>query len=202
MSPNPDRPTTTAPAGVDDDARPGAGEAPGASLDQVRDILFGQQSRDYDRRFSRLEERLVKETADLREDMRKRVEVLEQFVRRETESLVERITRERDERVSGAQDLSRALKDATQAQDKRAADFDEQLARAQRDTRQQLLDQQNRLTDEIRQKADDLLTTIAREAGDLRTEKVDRGALAALLSEVALRLNNQLTLPGDDTPRD
>jgi hypothetical protein len=202
MSPNPDRPATTAPAGIDDDGRPGASEAPAASLDQVRDILFGQQSRDYERRFSRLEDRLVKDTADLREDVRKRVEVLEQFVRRETESLVERITRERDERVSGAQDLSRALKDATQAHDKRAADFDEQLARAQRDSRQQLLDQQNRLTDEIRQKADDLLTTIAREAGDLRAEKVDRGALAAMLSEVALRLNNQLTLPGDDHSRD
>ncbi len=33
------------------------------NLEKVRDILFGAQMRDYDRRFARLEERLVKEAA-------------------------------------------------------------------------------------------------------------------------------------------
>src|SRR6187551_111575 len=36
----------------------------GGNLDKVRDLLFGGQMRDYDRKFARLEERLVKETAD------------------------------------------------------------------------------------------------------------------------------------------
>ena len=203
MSPNPDRPRTSGPAaGIDDDARLAAADAGGASLDKVRDILFGQQSRDYERRFSRLEERLLKDTADLREDMRKRLETLEQFVRRETESLVERIGRERDERLTGAKELTRELKDLSQTHDRKAADFDEQLARSQRESRQQLLDQQNRLGEEIRQKADDLLAAIAREAAELRTEKVDRAGLASMLSELAMRLNNELTLPGDDTTGD
>src|SRR2546423_13320751 len=42
------------------------------SLDKVRDILFGVQMRDYDHRFSQLEERLMREATLLREDVKKR----------------------------------------------------------------------------------------------------------------------------------
>ena len=45
----------------------------GGNLDKVRDLLFGGQMRDFDRRFARLEERLIKETADLNDDVRKRL---------------------------------------------------------------------------------------------------------------------------------
>ena len=53
----------------------------GASIDKVRDILFGGQMRDVERRFARLEERLVKETTDLRDDVRKRLDTLERYMR-------------------------------------------------------------------------------------------------------------------------
>ena len=43
---------------------PDADGAAGGNLDKVRDLLFGGQMRDYDRKFARLEERLVKETAE------------------------------------------------------------------------------------------------------------------------------------------
>lgn len=43
-----------------------------ARLDKVRDILFGNQARDVERRFTRLEERLVKDTADVKGEVRKR----------------------------------------------------------------------------------------------------------------------------------
>ena len=38
------------------------------NVDKIRDILFGSQMRDYDKKFARIEERLLKETADLREE--------------------------------------------------------------------------------------------------------------------------------------
>src|SRR5262245_8356625 len=55
----------------------------GASIDKVRDILFGSHLREFERRFIRLEERLVKETNDLKEDVRSRLEALEAFARSE-----------------------------------------------------------------------------------------------------------------------
>jgi hypothetical protein len=52
----------------------------GANVDKIRDILFGSQMRDYDKRFGRLEERLAKAADALREDLKKRFDSLESFV--------------------------------------------------------------------------------------------------------------------------
>ena len=47
-----------------------------ASIDKVRDILFGGQMRDYERRFIKLEERLLQETSELKDEVRKRLAAL------------------------------------------------------------------------------------------------------------------------------
>ncbi|HHJ19090.1 MAG TPA: hypothetical protein ENJ84_04575 [Gammaproteobacteria bacterium] len=44
------------------------------SVDQIRDILFGAQMGEYEQRFKRLEERLVKENQMLREKLEQRIE--------------------------------------------------------------------------------------------------------------------------------
>src|SRR4051812_14459636 len=66
------------------DGTPSLNEA--NNIDKIRDILFGVQMRDYEKRFSRLEERLLKESADLRDETRKRFDSLENFVKSEFEA--------------------------------------------------------------------------------------------------------------------
>ena len=46
------------------------------NVDQIRDILFGGQMRDYERRFQELSERLDAEAARLRQDLEKRLRQL------------------------------------------------------------------------------------------------------------------------------
>lgn len=175
----------------------GASPAEGGNIDKIRDILFGGQMRDYERRFARLEERLAKESADLRADTRRRFETLEAFIRQELEALGERLKSEQHARDEAVQDLSRSLKETHQALERKLAQSDEQSARAQRDLRQQLLDQSKSLSDEIRQKHDELRAIIEREVAALGNDKTDRAALAALFGEVALRLTNEFKIPGD-----
>ena len=86
----------------------GEGATP-ASLDKVRDILFGSQMRDVERRFARLEERLLKETTDLKDDVRRRLDTLEAYIRRENESLEGQIKSERGDRVDAHSGLSNEL---------------------------------------------------------------------------------------------
>lgn len=62
----------------------------GANVDKIRDILFGSNMREYEKRFARLEERLTKSSDALREDLKKRFDTLETFVREEMESLSQR----------------------------------------------------------------------------------------------------------------
>jgi hypothetical protein len=167
----------------------------GANLEKVRDLLFGVQMRDYDRKFARLEERLSKDTGDLREDIRKRLASIEQLIRAEIEALSDRVKGEQDERSKAVKDLSRQLEETARTFETKVGQIDDQMARGLRDVRQQLHEQGQRLSDDIRQHADDVLARLAREAQELRTDKTDRAALAALLSEMAMRLTDELRLP-------
>ena len=168
-------------------------EQSAGSLDKVRDILFGAQVRDADRRFAKLEERLTKESADLKEDVRKRLTVLETFVKHELESLAERLKTEHEERTDAIKDLSREWRDAAKATEKKFGHIDDQIARVQRELRQQLLDTHQKIADEIQRQAQEGSTRLAREASELRADKVDRAALAAMLTEMAMRLTDELT---------
>jgi hypothetical protein len=164
-------------------------DASSGNLDKVRDILFGGQARDIDRRFQRLEDRLLKETAELKYDIRKRLTTLEQFVKQETATLAERIKTEHDERTDATKDLARDARDTAKAFEKKTGQIDDQVGKVQRELRQQILDARQSLTDDLRQKIDDVLLRLSQESADLRTEKTDRATLAALLNEMAMRLS-------------
>jgi hypothetical protein len=163
----------------------------GASIDKVRDLLFGSQLRELDRRFARLEERLVRETGQLREDLKARLEASDAHARTEADSLADQIRAERADRGDAHDNLARELKDTTRGLDRRTIALDDQLSRGLRDLRQQVLDQHQRLEDEVRRRTDELLATLTREVQALRAGKTDRSALAALLNEMALRLTDE-----------
>ncbi len=169
-----------------------------ANLDKVRDILFGAQMRDYDRRFTRLEERMLKEVSDARDDTRRRFDQLENFIRQEIAALGERLRAENQQRSQATEDITRELRDASKTINQKISQLDEQTAQTHREMRQQILDQSKNLSDEIRQKTEELAATGAREARELRSDKADRVALSNLFTELAMRLNNEFKLPGED----
>ena len=174
----------------------------GASLEKVRDLLFGVQMRDYDRKFARLEDRLVKETNDLREDVNKRLAAIEQLLAKEVESLNERLKTEQDDRSGAAKDLARQLDDTARNFEKKTGQIDDQLSRGLREVRQQIHEQHQQLSDDLKRQADEILERLARESHELRTDKTDRASLAALLTEMAMRLTDDFRMPSaEDTTR-
>ncbi len=192
--------TKTPPAPVPAEIRP-ADDLAGGNIDKVRDILFGGQMRDYERRFARLEERLVQETAELKDDVRRRLSALEVFVRQETESLAERIRAEQEERSDATKDLAQDARNAAKAFEKKAGQLDDAIGKVQRELRQQLLELHQNMSDDVRQKIDDVLARLHQESNVLRNDKTDRATLASLLTEMALRLTNELSIPGVDKGR-
>src|SRR5215471_17565642 len=137
------------------------------SLDKVRDILFGSQARDYEKRFARLEERLTKESTDLKSEVKRRFDMLESYIRRELETLGERIRGEQNERQDANNQLSNDLKQISINFERRASQLDELLMRTQRELRDQMLEQSKNLSDDITQKHDAVLSTLERESQDI-----------------------------------
>ncbi|HKP86981.1 MAG TPA: hypothetical protein VJZ26_12840 [Blastocatellia bacterium] len=166
------------------------------SLDKVRDILFGAQSREYEKRIARLEERIIRESSDLRGEIKMRFDALETYIKGEIETLIDRWKTEQGQRADSDKELSRELKDLTGTLEKRAAQLDERVTKTQREMREQILDQSKNLNGEIRQKYEELSAALEREARELRNDKTDRSSLADMFTELAMRLNNDFKLPG------
>ena len=167
----------------------GADEQGGASVDKIRDILFGSQIKNYDTRFARLEDTLARETADLKETMRRRFESVEGFFRKEAEALSGRLKAEKEERNEGLKSIARDLKTASDALAKKILELDNKTAEEQSGLRQELMQESRKLLEEIRHSSDSLTALVERRASELRDHKVDRAALASLLTEMALQLS-------------
>lgn len=161
------------------------------SLDKVRDILFGNQMREVEKKLARLEERLLKECASLREDSRKRLDSIENYIKQEVESLSQRIVNEQSTRDEGLRVLVEDNKKIITALERKLTQLDDNINNTQRDLRDQILNQSKNLQNDILQKYEEILAALQRESQDLRQAKTDRSTLANLLSEMAIRLNSQ-----------
>ena len=166
--------------------------AGGGNLEKIREILFGAQVHDFEKRFTRLEEKLLKETADSRAETKKRFDSMEAFIRKEIESLVERVKTEQGERSDAVKEISRDLRETAKSLEKKLAQLDEQATKGQRELRQQILDQSKSLTDEIRNRVKESAAVLTRELQELRSEKTDRAALAGLFTDAAMRLSGDV----------
>lgn len=179
-------------------AEGGAEMLGGGNLDQVREILFGAQSRGVEKRLARLEEELPKRVAEIREELKRVLSSLETYARTEIDSLNDRLRAEARERSEGGDAGAAKLEETAKNLRREVGDLGDRSTATQRELRQQLLDQAKRLDDEIQRRTDDLAAALSRAVDELRSEKADRTAVAGILHEVAMRLTDELVLPTGD----
>jgi len=134
-----------------------------ASLEQVREILFGAPFRDLERKLLRVDTHLAAEAEELRKELRRRIGVLEGHVQRESEALTARFESERSAHADALTTVRRDSRDTVAALEQRVTKLEEALARAQRELRQQILDQAKSFLDEARQTRDEMAAAMERE---------------------------------------
>lgn len=192
----------------------------GAHIDKIRDIIFGNQMQDYEKRFARVEERLFKEMSASKTKTRKDFDSLEQILNKEVESIKDRMTVEQTSnseslknierqleeinrslkdqvkveqttRSESLKKVERQLRDMTRSIEKRIDSVEEQIERNSQETHQQTLEQSQTLRSEIRQKYEEISSSIDRVAQELRISKVDRSSLSDFFNEMAMRITNE-----------
>ena len=167
------------------------------NIDQVRDILFGGQMRDYEKRFKRLEERFTQESMHVRDDIIQRLRVLEERINGEVESLAEKAKIDRQERLLSQQDFRQELSALKNELNTRLTQLDEQIAKEIKNFRQQTHSKFQELALQLRQQNETLTTLITQEVAQLHEEKVNRSDLAAFFNELAVRLSRNLERTAD-----
>jgi hypothetical protein len=175
---------------------------PAENVDRIREILFGSRMREYAQQFQRMEDRLVRETAELKAEFSRRMESQEVRNRQVLDSLADRLNVERDERAESEERISRELSDSIKSLDRRLRQGDDGVAKDLRELRQLTLDRHLSLSDELRQSLAAAGTLQGRRLEELRTSAVDRFALAELLAELALRIRGDLRIPEEGNSTD
>src|SRR6266404_2568856 len=84
-------------------------------VDKIRDLLFGNQMQDYDRRFSKLEERFLQRFKDIESETARNLSAYESHAKKQVASLVSQLREEKDLRADADKEIERTLREHNQA---------------------------------------------------------------------------------------
>ena len=174
---------------IGNNALPG-GEAVG--VDKIRDLLFGNQMQDYDRRFSMLEERFLQRFREIESESARNLGSFESSAKKQMESLAAQLREEKDQRTDADKEIERTQREHSDTVEKRLRSTSEQLSRLERDQADRLLQELQSLREEIKRKNEALQHTIEKMFAELSNVKTDRNLLAGLFVEVARCLNQDI----------
>jgi hypothetical protein len=167
-----------------------------ASVDKIRDMLFGNQMQDYDQRFANLEERFLQRFKEIESETGRNLNAFESNAKKQVDSLAAQLRDERDQRADADKEIERMLREQNQALEKRIRALSDQLSELDRNISDRLTREAQALRDEIHQKNTDLRHTIEKMFANLSNVKTDRTLLASLFVEVAKCLDQDLGSKG------
>jgi len=166
------------------------GPADVGNIDKIRDILFGNQVRDFDRRFSRFEEHLAEVTAQLRSDVLKRIDALEAYCKAELHAAKDQLRDAVAQRLDVEQQLAERIKGVESVFDTKLRAADDRTAERVTELRQQILEQSKQLSEELQAKYERSAKAIATAAGHLEEAKLDRSTFSECLMDLAMRISS------------
>jgi ATP-dependent exoDNAse (exonuclease V) beta subunit len=171
---------------------PGNGQPAGpdaVGVDKIRDLLFGNQMQDYDRRFSKLEERFLQRFKEIETETARTLSAHDSNAKKQVDSLASQLREEKDLRGDADKEIERSLREQNQLLEKRLRTLSDQVSQLERDFGDRLSREVQSLHDEIKRRNEELHHSLEKMFGELANVKTDRTLLASLFVEVAKCLN-------------
>lgn len=166
----------------------------GGNLDKIRNILFGAQAKEFERRFSGLESSLQTELRQIRDDLKNQTEMLESYFKGELKEVSAKQRKEQSTRESEFDRFETRAADQKRNFDQKLNDLEESFEKRIGELRESLLHQGQQLSDSLQKGLDGLRAELDERMEQLGVSKADRLALAGMFSEMSMRLKNELDL--------
>ncbi|HRO59739.1 MAG TPA: hypothetical protein PK177_11340 [Burkholderiaceae bacterium] len=160
-------------------------ETEAVSVDKIRDLLFGNQMQDYDRRFATLEERFLQRLRDVETEGTRNLGVFEANSKKQIESVAAQLREEKDARADAEKEIERTLRETIQSLEKRVRQLSDQLAQLERELGDRVTQESQGLREELKRRNDDTRSVFDRTIAELGGAKTDRKLLAGLFAELA-----------------
>ncbi|MFV0591296.1 MAG: hypothetical protein ACK5M7_07920 [Draconibacterium sp.] len=159
------------------------------SVGKIRDILFGNNITEFEKRFQQLENNLIKESEKLSDSFSNQHEEL----RSEISGKLNEVEKNRKKFVADNQQVQNELTEKIQQNRISIQSLGEELNNELQELKELQNKQINQLKKQIEDLGRSLQNLVTEESQKLRIEKVDRKTLALLLSDLAVQLNEDGT---------
>jgi len=169
------------------------------NVDQIREILFGSQSREMKEKFEQLEASIK----SIHEEMRKKIEQTQNDFNLRIESELEAISRKMKNIVTQQQNEFSDVRDSALKQEKRLQNtmdiMEEELNAKREQLQKQQIENNSALRSEMDTLKDEVLKTLNDKMGEMNGVKLSRDDAAEILMEAAMamkgtQINQQLSL--------
>ncbi len=165
------------------------------NIDQIRDIIFGSQLRDYNNRFEKIESDL----SLLQEDIQTRIEQLKTVLTTEIKSSVDNLDKKIKTLSLNSQEESTDLRQQLDRLNRKFSSsieaLDEALDNQTNALRDELGETRDKLQDEVRTLKNHVLEELDRRFSLLMDEKTSRDDFAEILFELGMRLKGTEFVP-------
>jgi hypothetical protein len=158
-------------------------------LARIKDILFGDQSRDYNQKLIEIEEKARRENRDLKENFQVKIDTLTAYIQKKIETSDAQIQTERMERTDAVKHLSEQYIHSHQLLAEQINNLDQKISTIANTLREETSISSKTISDELRQKSNELLGSIEREVQCLHdSSRAERRKLASYFVEISQRL--------------
>ena len=161
------------------------------NVDKIRDILFGNQMRDFDRKFSQLEERIASDFAAMRKENANQMDSLQAYVDSEVEILTSKLSSEEKSRIDEISELDDSLKKSVKQIEQKIAETIKTIDKQSREINQKLLKQSQDFNNDLSSQMEQTRKRMDDYRQELSQGKVDKSVLAEMLNNLAMQLNQE-----------
>ncbi len=132
--------------------------AGGQSIERVRDILFGSQTRHFEQRIASLEALFQQEIARSRSESKKNLESAENYAKKRIRSLTGSLGAEKKIRTEASESLEEKLNGTARALEQKIEQLRQNISATQSNMQEQILEQSKKLMEEISEKYEKIST--------------------------------------------
>lgn len=155
------------------------------NIDKIRDILFGNNINEIDKRFNKVEQELQETITNLRDDIQKKLHSFDDYFKAEISAVLDQLKAEQKSRTDALVKVNREIEKIHKSID----NTNEKLKDNVRDLRTKMMDHYKENSENISTVDKELKKLLSREVNQLTDSKVDRKSLAVMLSDIALKLS-------------
>lgn len=155
------------------------------NIGKIRDILFGNNISEIDKRFNALEQSLQETISSLKDEIQKKLHSFDDYFKAEISSLIEQLKKEQGIRTAAIEKLTKDIEKLNASIDA----TNDELKANMREVRTKMMDHYKENSENISNLDKELRKLVNKEVNQLTDNKVDRKALAVMLSDMALQLS-------------